>query len=121
MKLKTFGIIGAGLVGEALATQLNKVGHSVKVANSRGPHTLQTFEMNTGAKAVDLSEVVSEVDVLILAVPLKNVAGLREAIFGLPAEAIVLDACNYYAWRDGQIYVDQILPAAIGMFRIFTI
>jgi len=103
MKPKVIGIIGAGLVGKSLAAQLHKAGHTVKVANSRGPKTLQTFEKQTGAKAVDVTEVASGADILILAVPLKNIAGLRVLLTNLPASAVVLDACNYYPWRDEQI------------------
>jgi len=103
MKQKAIGIIGAGLVGKGLAIQLKKAGHTVKVANSRGPQTLLTFEQQTGARAVDISEVALNVDFLILAIPLKNVVGLAEKISYLHEATIVLDACNYYPWRDGQI------------------
>ena len=103
MKRKKIGIIGAGLVGTALTKQLIHAGHDVQVANSRGPSTLQSFEKETGAKAVDLGGVVSDVDILILAVPLKNIPGLRPSLNNLPQNVVVLDVCNYYPWRDGQI------------------
>lgn len=103
MKAKVIGIIGAGLVGKSLATQLSKAGHTVKVANSRGPHTLQNFAKETGTKAVDIKDIASNVDVLILAVPLKNVVGLRTLVSNLTNTTVVLDACNYYPWRDERI------------------
>ena len=34
------GIIGAGNIGSALATQFAKAGHRVAIANSRGPESL---------------------------------------------------------------------------------
>ncbi|MES2826504.1 MAG: NAD(P)-binding domain-containing protein [Bacteroidota bacterium] len=97
------GIVGAGLVGKALATQLSKFGYTVKVANSRGPQTLRTFEQETGARAVEVSEIARETDILILAIPLKNISKLRNLILNLPGTAVVIDACNYYPWRDEQI------------------
>ena len=39
------GFIGAGMIGEAVSTQLAKAGHDVLVSNSRGPETLtETFD-----------------------------------------------------------------------------
>ncbi|MEJ7665107.1 MAG: NAD(P)-binding domain-containing protein [Hymenobacter sp.] len=35
------GIIGAGHIGSALAVRLTSLGHSVTIANSRGPETLK--------------------------------------------------------------------------------
>jgi NADPH-dependent glutamate synthase beta subunit-like oxidoreductase len=46
------GIIGAGAIGGTLAGQLTKLGHTVYLANSRGPETLTDLATKTGAKAV---------------------------------------------------------------------
>jgi phosphoglycerate dehydrogenase-like enzyme len=35
------GIIGAGHIGSALAGRFTSLGHSVQIANSRGPETLK--------------------------------------------------------------------------------
>jgi predicted dinucleotide-binding enzyme len=43
------GIIGAGHIGSALAGRLTSLGHSVKIANSRGPETLKDVAQKTGA------------------------------------------------------------------------
>lgn len=35
------GILGAGHIGATLVTRLSAAGHDVKVANSRGPETIE--------------------------------------------------------------------------------
>ena len=46
------GIIGAGHIGGTLTRRFSAVGHTVFVANSRGPETLRTLAAETGARAV---------------------------------------------------------------------
>ena len=50
MESKIIGIIGAGNVGNALATSLVKIGHVVKVANTKGADSLKEFAAQTGAQ-----------------------------------------------------------------------
>jgi predicted dinucleotide-binding enzyme len=38
--LMKIGILGVGHIGKTLAQWLAEAGHNVKVANSRGPHTI---------------------------------------------------------------------------------
>ncbi|WP_236705195.1 NAD(P)-binding domain-containing protein [Hymenobacter sp. AT01-02] len=45
----TIGIIGAGHIGSALAVRLTSLGHTVYIANSRGPETLTDVAQRTGA------------------------------------------------------------------------
>ena len=40
-RIMNIGIIGAGHIGSALAVRLVSLGHSVYIANSRGPDTLK--------------------------------------------------------------------------------
>ena len=46
------GIIGAGHIGGTLTRRLTKLGHTVRVANSRDPQTLADLAAETGATAV---------------------------------------------------------------------
>jgi predicted dinucleotide-binding enzyme len=110
--MKHAGIIGAGYVGEALANRLVETGHEVKVANSRGRDSLGVFTQRTGAKAVDIGDVSSDVDVLVVAVPMARIGDLPKTVFQmLPQNAIVVDAGNYYPLRDGAITaIDDGLP-----------
>jgi predicted dinucleotide-binding enzyme len=42
------GIVGAGSIGSTLARKLANAGHSVAIANSRGPETLTKLADETG-------------------------------------------------------------------------
>ena len=98
------GIVGAGHLGAVLARRLAAAGHGVKVANSRGPHTLTGFAERTGAEPAAIPEVARGVDVLIIAIPLGQAAALpRSLIEALPEDATVIDAGNYVPPRDGRI------------------
>ena len=70
------GIIGAGQIGSTLTRRLTALGHEVFVANSRGPETLSVLAVETGATAVPVRETVRGVDLVVVTIPLKNVASL---------------------------------------------
>lgn len=99
------GIIGAGQIGGTLTRRLTALGHEVFVANSRGPETLSALAVETGATAVPVREAVRGVDLVVVTIPLKNVASLPADLFaGTPAAVVVVDTCNYYPrQRDGRI------------------
>ena len=99
------GIIGAGYIGGTLAGRLTKLGHTVFVANSRGPETLADLAQKTGATAVTAHEAARQGELLIVTIPLKNIPDLPKDLFeGVPAEVPVVDTSNYYPLlRDGQV------------------
>ncbi|EHK19757.1 uncharacterized protein TRIVIDRAFT_68237 [Trichoderma virens Gv29-8] len=101
---RQIAIIGAGLVGTALATQLVHAGKSVSISNSRGPDTLHDVERITGAKAMDAKRALSEADIVILAVPMSGILPLQPILQpSVRPDTILIDACNYYPSRDGKI------------------
>jgi predicted dinucleotide-binding enzyme len=99
------GIIGAGNIGGTLARRLTALGHEVSIANSRGPETLAGLARETGAKAVTIEQAARSGDVVIVAIPEKNIARLPAGLFdGVPEAVVVADTGNYYpAQRDGRI------------------
>ena len=99
------GIIGAGHIGSALATRLVSLGHSVSIANSRGPDSLKDVAQKTGAKAVTAREAALHGDLIVVTIPLKNIPDLPKDLFdGVAADVPVIDTSNYYPMlRDGQI------------------
>jgi predicted dinucleotide-binding enzyme len=97
------GIIGTGNIGSTLARKLAQAGHSVLIANSRGPETLQRLANETGAKAVSAQEATQGVDVVILSIPFAKLPLLKEFLAALPDEVIVADTSNYFPVRDGNI------------------
>ena len=99
------GIIGAGNIGGNLTRAFTALGHTVRVANSRGPETLSDLAQETGATAVVAGEAAQGADLVVVTVPQKRVpdlpAGLLDA---LPDGTVVIDTGNYYPReRDGRI------------------
>jgi predicted dinucleotide-binding enzyme len=99
-----FGFIGAGFIGEVLARKIKAAGHQVKIANSRGPESLQELAAQIGATAVNVAEAVQDVDVIFLVIPQKAVGDLPKDLFSkVKKGTIVVDIGNYYPLRDGVI------------------
>lgn len=99
----SIGILGTGHIGKTLARKLAAAGHNVKVANSRGPETIEAEILETGALPVKAEHAVSDVDVLILSVPLMRIPEISQLIVSLPSDVIVADTSNYYPHRDQKI------------------
>ncbi|MBD8622999.1 NAD(P)-binding domain-containing protein [Pseudomonas sp. CFBP 13727] len=97
------GILGTGSIGGTLARKLSAAGHTVKVANSRGPDTIDPEVLSTGASGVTKEEVVTGIDVLILSIPFIRIPYLAPMLAGLPAETVVIDTSNYIPFRDDRI------------------
>lgn len=99
------GIIGAGHIGSALAVRLTSLGHSVAIANSRGPETLHDVAQKTGATPVTAQEAARHAEIIVVTIPLKNIPDLPKDLFaGVSAEVPVIDTSNYYPLlRDGRM------------------
>jgi len=99
------GIIGAGNIGGTLTRRFTALGHSVAVANSRGPETLSELEAETGAKAVPVRDAARFGEVVVVTIPEGHVPDLPDDLFdGVPDDVVVVDTGNYYPrQRDGKI------------------
>jgi len=97
------GILGTGNIGQTLVTKLSAAGHDVKVANSRGPETIDPDILKNGARAVTSAEAVTGVDVVIMSTPLRAIFEIAPLIAVLPEDVIVIDTSNYYPVRDTEI------------------
>src|ERR1700757_2288635 len=99
-----FGVIGPGNIGEVIIRKLRDVGYPVKMANSRGPGSLEELAAKTGAMPGSAQQVVQDVDVLFIVVPQKAIPQLpKELLNRANKETIVIDVNNYYPFRDGRI------------------
>ncbi|MFZ4214644.1 NADPH-dependent F420 reductase [Pantoea endophytica] len=96
-------VLGTGHIGKTLARSLAAAGHFVKVANSRGPETIDPDVLETGAEASDTASAVQDAQVVILSIPMAKLAGIAPLIRNLPQDVIVADTSNYYPHRDGFI------------------
>jgi 8-hydroxy-5-deazaflavin:NADPH oxidoreductase len=98
------GFIGAGEMGGTLIRQYSTSGHSVKMANSSGIEKLKNLALETGASAVTLADVVTDVDVIVITIPLIGILKLPQHLFkNTSANTTIIDTCNYYPIRDGII------------------
>lgn len=97
------GIIGAGPIGSGLARKLSALGHQVAIANSRVPASLQELAAECGATPASVADAIRDKQVVIVAIPQKNIPDLPKAVFShLPQSTVVIDTCNYYPkLRDG--------------------
>jgi len=90
------GIIGAGNIGGTLTRRLRALGHSVAVANSRGPESLAALAAETGATAVSVAEAARDKDLVIVTIPEKDIPKLPAGLFADAAGSVVADTGNYY-------------------------
>jgi 8-hydroxy-5-deazaflavin:NADPH oxidoreductase len=99
------GIIGAGQIGGSLTRLLTKLGHTVRVSNSRAPETLADLAAETGATAVWAKDAAVDADLVIVSIPQKNVPDLAPGIVATAKPgAPVIETNNYYPReRDGLI------------------
>lgn len=102
--MTTVGIIGAGKVGGTVARLAVDAGYDVVLSNSRTPKTLndQVAALGDRARSGTPVDAANAGDLVVVSVPLR-------AYPTLPVEPLigktVIDTCNYYPQRDGQIAV----------------
>lgn len=97
------GILGTGNIGKTLVGRLSATGHDVKVANSRGPDSINADMLTNGARAVTAEDAIADVDVVILSIPLNRIPDASAMLAAIPNETVVIDTSNYYPHRDGTI------------------
>lgn len=92
--MQSIGIIGAGLIGRAIATQLARHSVAATIANSRGPESLAPLVAELGPSITPgTREEAASKDIVFVAV---NWSKLADALGSLPnfAGRIVIDANN---------------------------
>ncbi|ARA83499.1 NADP oxidoreductase [Pseudomonas amygdali pv. tabaci str. ATCC 11528] len=97
------GILGTGNIGKSLVKKLSQAGHIVKVANSRGPDTIEADLLSWGARAVTTDEALTDVECVILSIPLNRIPDVATQIGRLPESTVIVDTSNYYPFRDNKI------------------
>ena len=96
------GLIGSGRIGGTVAELAVAAGHPVILSNSRGPETLTGLagELGPLARAGTGREAAEGGDLVVLTIPFR---AFRNVAPGPLAGKVVMDTCNYYPQRDGQI------------------
>jgi len=109
------GIIGSGNVGSALGTTWVKAGHEV-MFSSRHIEYDQSLaaDLGAGARAGTPREAAAFGDVLLVAVPYGALPDVGKDLAGLIEGKLIIDACNPFPNRDGEI-ADWALEKGAGL------
>jgi predicted dinucleotide-binding enzyme len=110
------GVIGIGEMGGTLARRWREKGHSLRVANSRGPEAVKSFAEQIGGDAVDVYGAVEGADVVLLSMPFPAAAKLPKDLFARATPGlVVIDTGNYYPdVRDMRIpEIDAGMPESV--------
>src|SRR6185312_17447035 len=95
---------GTGQIGATLIRQYTRAGHEVKMTNARNVEKANKLADETGAKAVPVDQIVNDVEVLVVSIPLIAIPTLAKSIGAkISANTIIIDTTNYYPIRDGRI------------------
>ena len=100
--MTTVGLIGSGRIGGTVAKLAVAAGHPVILSNSRGPDTLVELAGQLGplARAGTGRDAAEGGDLVVVTIPLHAFRNVEPEPLG---GKIVIDTCNYYPQRDGQI------------------
>ena len=101
------GTLGAGRIGGTLGELWVKAGHPV-MFSSRHPEELQGLVTSLGplAQAGTVADAIAFADAVLLAVPYRALPEIgKEHAGALAQKAVVIDACNPFPGRDGEIAV----------------
>src|SRR5262245_35103836 len=100
--MTTVGLIGSGRIGGTVARLAVAAGHQVLLSNSRGPGTLTGLAAELGplARATTGQEAAEGGELAVVAIPFGAVQSVPP---GPLAGKVVIDTCNYYPQRDGQL------------------
>jgi hypothetical protein len=100
--MATVGLIGSGRIGGTVAKLAVAAGHPVILSNSRGPDTLTELagELGPLARAGTGQEAAEGGDLVVVTIPLRAFQHVDPRPL---AGKVVIDTCNYYPQRDGQI------------------
>ncbi len=98
------GIIGSGKVGSALGAVWVKAGHEVMFSSRHIEHDQSlAADVGAGAHAGTPREAAAFGDVLIVAVPYGALPEIGKDLADLIKGKVVIDACNPFPNRDGEI------------------
>ncbi len=98
------GVIGSGNVGSAIGRVWANAGHPVMFASRNLDHDKQlAAAIGTNARAGTPSEAAAFGEVLLFAVPYGALPELGKSLGGAIKGKVVIDACNPFPQRDGEI------------------
>jgi len=98
------GIVGSGRVGSAIGSVWVKAGHEVMfssrhIENDKG----LAAKLGASARAGTPREAAAFGDVLMVSVPYRSLPEVGKELADLIKGKVVIDTCNPFEWRDGDI------------------
>jgi hypothetical protein len=101
---RKIGIVGSGKVGGAIGGTWVKAGHEVMFSSRHIEHDRTLAAMlGRGAYAGTPREAAEFGEVLMISVPYHALPAVREELGELLKDKIVIDTCNPFVWRDGEL------------------
>jgi len=98
------GVIGSGKVGSAIGAVWVKAGHEVMFASRHIEHDRSlAAELGAGALAGTAREAAAFGDVVMISVPYGALPGVGKDVGDLIDGKVVIDTCNPFPSRDGEI------------------
>jgi len=102
-KLK-IGIVGSGKVGGALGGVWVKAGHEVMFSSRHIEHDKAlASSLGANARAGTPREAAAFGEVLMISVPYGSLPAVGKDLAALIKGKVVIDTCNPFVWRDGDI------------------
>jgi 8-hydroxy-5-deazaflavin:NADPH oxidoreductase len=98
------GIVGSGNVGGALGAAWVKAGHEVMFSSRNLEHDKAlAARLGPNARAGTPREAAAFGEVLMVSVPYRALPEVGKALAGLLKGKVVIDTCNPFATRDGEV------------------
>jgi predicted dinucleotide-binding enzyme len=98
------GVIGSGNVGSALGRTWARAGHEVMFASRNINHDQQLAkQIGAGARAGSPKEAAAFGEVILMSVPYRALPELGKSLASELNGKVVIDACNPFPGRDGEI------------------
>jgi prephenate dehydrogenase len=90
---KNIAVVGVGLIGGSFALQCRSKGLADKIIgiDFNPMHAEQALSLNLVDEMMDLAAAVSQVDLIILAIPVDNIISILPSILNLVEKQVVID------------------------------
>jgi len=104
--LKKIGLIGAGVVGSALASWLQDSGYEITAIASRSHSSAQRLATRVGSRAVEIEDVATGCQLLFITTPDQAIAQVCDQIAGFG-----FDSCQAVFHLSGALSSQILVPA----------
>lgn len=101
---KKIGIVGSGKVGGAIGGVWVKAGHEVMFSSRNIDHDRElAASLGSNAHAGTPREAADFGEVVMISVPYHALPSVRDELGDLIKGKVVIDTCNPFVWRDGEL------------------